>query len=202
MRAMQDAPGLGQSRSLPQFHSHFDMKFVDRFNSKVAKAKANECWLWLGAPDTGSLGYGRITVDGAKQYAHRMAYRMAVGSIDDDHVVRHSCDCPACVNPRHLIAGTQADNVADMNAKKRQGKRLNAAKAREIDRLDRECGLSHKVLAKRFGVSETAIRRLLSGATWGSVTGRKRKPSRTRATAASRANRRTTINHDTAARPA
>lgn len=35
-------------------------------------------------------------------------------------VTRHTCDNPPCVNPNHLVEGTQADNNADKVARGRQ----------------------------------------------------------------------------------
>lgn len=159
--------------------------FEERFAAKVRTAGPDECWHWLGAPDTCSLGYGRISRDGAKLYAHRAAYEIANGFLPARAYVRHTCDNPACCNPAHLIAGIPADNVADMVAKGRQRRNLTKAEVLEIDRLDREQGTywTNARLARRFKVTETSIRRLLAGSTWSKITGRMTGPARKRATA-------------------
>lgn len=76
------------------------------------------CWEFNGAR---SAGYGRLWLNGRMRTAHRTAYEAWVGPVSDKQVVMHSCDNPPCINPAHLRAGTQADNLADMTAKGRRG---------------------------------------------------------------------------------
>jgi hypothetical protein len=91
---------------------------AERFWPKVDRRGPDECWPWLGAT-AGSHGYGAISVCtvgfGRKlQRASRVSYVLANGPLEVGMIVRHACDNPPCVNPAHLVSGTQYDNVQDM----------------------------------------------------------------------------------------
>lgn len=75
------------------------------------------CWLWTGP--TNDRGYGMLWIDSHPVRAHRVAFALAFGDLDDVEKVLHSCDNPPCVRPEHLFLGTQQDNLADARAKGR-----------------------------------------------------------------------------------
>lgn len=92
-------------------------KFLARFWAKVLiPDDPNQCWLWQGA--TNSDGYGSVKVGAKTVGSHRVSYGIARGDPGTLSVL-HSCDCPPCVNPRHLFLGTQLDNVLDRERKGR-----------------------------------------------------------------------------------
>ena len=84
------------------------------------------CSEWTGATDDD--GYGRRRWRGKVRKAHRVAWEIAYGPIPEGAKVLHRCDNPPCIEPTHLFLGTQADNVADMIAKGRQGHRGRGVK--------------------------------------------------------------------------
>jgi len=87
----------------------------DRLLSKVEKLD-NGCWFFTGAKL--SSGYGKISVTRSKPgFAHRVSYEVFNGQIPDGYVVMHTCDNPSCVNPEHLVAGTQKQNWLDARGK-------------------------------------------------------------------------------------
>ncbi len=143
-------------------------KVEKRFWSKVKKGP--RCWLWQACCYTN--GYGKFSLKGAPQYAHRVSYAM-------EHVnpkglcVLHTCDNKLCVRPSHLFLGTQADNTADMMNKGRQiagisyGTHNGRAKLTEAQvksiRLDPR---THHVIAKDYGVGSTTIGYIKQHKTW------------------------------------
>jgi len=81
----------------------------------------SQCWVWQGPLDMD--GYGRLYLGEHKHMvkAHRVMWMVCYGSIPDDTpVVMHSCDNPPCVNPNHLMLGTDIDNRMDCVRKGRQ----------------------------------------------------------------------------------
>lgn len=101
------------------------MSIVDRFMSKVEKTEG--CWNWTGAL---TRGYGYFSLNGKAQRAHRVAYSLFVGPLAEDAVVRHTCDNPRCVNPAHLVVGSQADNMTDKVMRGRQSRLVGSTSGR------------------------------------------------------------------------
>ena len=148
-----------------------------RFDSRYKIDPSTDCWLWAGGKT--SRGYGNMSFDGGarRAHAHRVSHELHIGPIPEGFVVCHKCDNPACVNPEHLFAGTQRDNIRDMDAK---GRRVTVAKRgseNSLSKLTEAQALeiynspkSQRVLAKEYGVSQRAIWKIKNHETWVHVT--------------------------------
>lgn len=139
----------------------------DRFWCKADVRGADECWNWTASKH--NQGYGVIKVDGAYKLAHRMAFLLTYGHLDDDLYVCHQCDNRLCVNPSHLRLGTHLDNIKDMLNKGR-GAKGEGAGSSKLTECDVNEILSSEdrngVLARRFGVSPATICDIQKGRTW------------------------------------
>lgn len=67
------------------------------------------CWVWQRA-ERGS-GYGAKWHNGACGYAHRFFYERYVGPIPEGLHIDHLCRNRRCVNPDHLEAVTNRENI-------------------------------------------------------------------------------------------
>ena len=82
------------------------------------------CWIW-NRKARHFFGYGLFSIgryaDGTHKQvtAHRLSYELAKGPIPDGLLICHTCDVPECVNPDHLYAGTQKDNMRDADLRNR-----------------------------------------------------------------------------------
>ncbi len=109
-----------QSRLWAKAHPElYRRKLTDsfRFNKFTDFKGDTECWNWLGWK--GPNGYGRVSYKGKVLYAHRFSFLINCGDIIDGKQVLHTCDNPACVNPKHLWLGTIKENMQDRDRKKR-----------------------------------------------------------------------------------
>ena len=119
-------------------------------------------------------GYGQFNArNGRIMTAHRFSYQLHKGEIPDGLFVCHTCDNRACVNPDHLWLGTCAENLADMRRKgraviaDRKGEANGQCKITEGDAmLIRSSAESLSILAKRFGLTRTAISNIKNGKSW------------------------------------
>lgn len=152
----------------------------ERFMVRFVADLDTGCWNWIGALN--AKGYGvigglikgkRYAPVGQNILAHRASWIIHNGDIPDGEgahgtVVMHKCDNPACVNPKHLMLGTQSDNVLDMV---RKGRRVwsvpsgighwNAVIKDQAD-IDLICATKGqtKALAERFGTHVSVIKRI------------------------------------------
>jgi hypothetical protein len=71
------------------------------------------CQIWIGA--TTKTGYGIIQFkengQRKRMTAHRIAYLLAHGPLDEDLVIDHRCRVRSCINETHLRPLTNAANV-------------------------------------------------------------------------------------------
>ena len=79
----------------------------DRFWNKVQFT--TDCWLWQSAKSPG--GYGLIKHGDNMVGAHRVSYRIYKGEIPNGLQLDHLCRVRHCVNPAHLEAVTQKENI-------------------------------------------------------------------------------------------
>lgn len=119
-------------------------------------------------------GYGRTQVDGKRMYAHRRVWVQTNGEIPEGLIIRHLCNNPACINIEHLALGTIADNNNDkvLAGTTNRGSKCNLAKLNqeqvlEIRKIHAEGLATQKELAKKYGVHQSAISRIINRKDWG-----------------------------------
>ena len=78
--------------------------------NRIAVLK-NGCWKWK--LKLNEDGYGHGCYDGKSFSAHLGSYFCFKGKIPKGKIVRHKCDHPYCINPKHLVSGTVKQNMKD-----------------------------------------------------------------------------------------
>lgn len=144
---------------------------------------SDECLLWPFSVTTGGRHgqalYGQVWVPSKNKTlrVNRAAYEHAKGSIPEGLKIRHSCDVTLCFNPKHLLSGTQKDNIHDAIERGRfmpKGSNHNMAKLTEDHVLEirrlHSIGKGNlwtaKKLAEKFGVCKGNIESIVQRRAW------------------------------------
>jgi len=110
-------------------------------------------------------GHTKLRFMGKIVSGHRLSYcasRMVTLDSIEGQVVRHACDNPACVNPEHLLLGTNADNVQDRQERKRQAVKVPHEALDGIRKRYAGGGITQKQLAAEYGVDQSAISNIIT----------------------------------------
>lgn len=167
-------------RGKPLTLADIDMNYI---RARAEIDPESGCWIWqraLSGPRWNQgKGYGFINFtrgEGKTYKAHRVAFYFAYGRWPQ--ICRHTCDRSVCVNPDHLLDGTQADNMKDavsrdtirrVRGEAAPSVRLTEARVREIRTRYAGGGCSHRSLAAEYGVGPRTIGALLARRTWAHV---------------------------------
>lgn len=142
----------------------------ERFWEKVAKRSEDECWNLNAGLNTDGYGAFQLYIDGGirTRTAHKVAYWLTTGiwskvglkNNPDTIVLRHSCNNRKCCNPKHILVGTQLNNIQDMNTQGRNGRqKVTTDQRTKIVEL-REQGFSARTVANMFNISTPTVYRI------------------------------------------
>lgn len=136
----------------------------------------NGCWSYVSKyrPTKSSKErYAYVNIS-----AHRLAYFLFNGPIDEKLDACHSCDHPRCINPEHLWPGTKRDNLIDALKKgihtvpvARRGEanhqtKLTEEQVKEMRRIYESGKTSYLKLGKMFGVRHSTAFNIVKRNTW------------------------------------
>lgn len=144
---------------------------------RVDRRGPDECWPWCGSLNR--WGYGACQYGGKNVNASRAAYIVANGEVPEGLVICHRCDNPACCNPAHLFAATQAANLADCRAKGRAIYKYGAAHHRACAKITTDdvlamrrryaAGETQTGIGRSMGLHPATVSRIVRGQLWGHV---------------------------------
>ena len=129
--------------------------------------KTDYCWNWV--TPYGNARYPAVMVRRKLQKVSRLMYRHFNGPVPEMNVVRHTCDNTKCVNPAHLILGSQADNVMDTTLRNPRADYLPAETIHAVRAAITAGGRSQQAIADSFKIPQSLVSQIKSGKRYGWV---------------------------------
>jgi hypothetical protein len=159
---------------------HSRRTLLDRFDDMVFESRETSCHIWLGACDLHDYGLFNTRRGRRPMKAHRFIWEVSHGAeIPPGLVVRHTCDHPYCVNPDHLVVGTQAQNLQDArdrgrwairNPARPQGSKNPSARLTEATvtaiRVRYAAGISKAQIAREYGLLHSHVWSIVNRRIW------------------------------------
>ena len=112
----------------------------------------NGCMEWTRCYNTD--GYPRM---GGNVKVHRLVNSLYTGADIKGLVIRHTCDNIKCINPVHLLPGTQHDNINDMVVRDRYYRVVTEEVVFKVKKLLGMGFLSHRDIANLVGIDPRRI---------------------------------------------
>ena len=121
-----------------------EQKLTDLLSNTVPNG---ECMEWTRCYNTDGYPrmYGNVKV-------HRWVNQLFTGKDNTNYVVRHTCDNIRCINPQHLIAGTNLDNIKDRVDRDRSYKVITKDVVAKVKALIATKFLTHREIANIVGI--------------------------------------------------
>jgi hypothetical protein len=140
------------------------------------------CWVCTSHKPAKS-GYPRIRRNKVLFFLHRYVYAKYVGEIPTGYCVMHLCDNRKCINPKHLKAGTIADNNKDMWGKGRgkvpprpnycppprygeDNNKTTLTEKQVVEIRQHPISVTHTSLAPLYNVDRSTISNIRNRRTW------------------------------------
>ena len=145
-----------------------DVEAVNRISARAYSC--GDCIETSYAKDGG--GYAVFSIGGQKTQIARYITVIQENLSYEDHSwqTRHTCDNPSCINPKHLVSGTAAQNAEDkiLRGRSTRGEKSASAKLTMLDVLAIRLfpHIPATVFAEWFGVTARAAQQARSGYTW------------------------------------
>lgn len=157
-------------------YSNKDIKrFIFKINTIPGFGPKGDCWKWRGSGSgPGLCKYGKFRLNTITMVATHVSIETSTGIlIPEGMVVRHKCDFTMCVNPSHLLIGTQQDNINDKVSRNRQAtkeshgmSKINLEIVKQIRYLYDNENYTQMQLEHKFNIDQTVISDIVMNKLW------------------------------------
>lgn len=154
-------------------HSHAPKGDAMQFIDLAMRAGPENCFLW---PYSGNgQGYGKISIEGRRMFAHRYVCELQHGPAPSPkHHAAHNCGNgdQGCINPHHLAWKTPQQNIDDqlVHGTRIRGERVGTSKitSGSVAEIRRRlvAGDTQKDIAADIGLDPSTISNIKTGKSW------------------------------------